>query len=190
MSKLKGYIITACGIMLKGILSVVLTITGETETSGAVSYVINFIVIVCCISGIMNTIKAYKGEGLGKALIVQVLIITVGFILSKIIVWAIIIGVIVAVFLIFSGRWIPRGISFSESNSQEMSSVGQISQANEERRRKMKEEIHRTTGVHLADIHVNSDGTKYYIGDGGDWNNLSRDGKSYEDNDGNWHNFS
>lgn len=187
----KGYIITACGIMLKAILSVILKITGETATSGAVSSFINLIVIVCCVIGVVNTIKANKEDGLGKALVIQAVIITVGFALSKILVWAIIIGVVVAIFWFFSGGTvIIPGLNLSDSGNQEMSQVNLTAQENEERRKRMQEEIHRTTGIPMSEIHVNSDGSRYYIGEGGEWNNLSRDGNSFEDDDGNWHNFS
>ena len=190
MDKSKGFIITGSGIMLKAILSVLLKITGETATSGAVTKVINFIVIICCIIGVINTIKAYKDEGLGKALAIQAVIITVGFFLSRILVWAIIIGVVIAVIWFFTGdSVIIPGLKLSGAPAQERSQVNINAEENEERRKRMQEEIHRTTGIPMSDIHVNSDGSKYFIGDSGEWNNLSRDGNSFEDNDGNWHNF-
>ncbi len=110
--------------------------------------------------------------------------------MSRILVWAIIIGVVIAVIWFFTGGpVIIPGLKLSRAPAQERSQVNINAEENEERRKRMQEEIHRTTGIPMSDIHVNSDGSKYFIGDSGEWNNLSRDGNSFEDNDGNWHNF-
>jgi hypothetical protein len=190
MERSKGFIITACGIVLKAILSVLLSIIGNTGTSDSVTKVINFIMIVCLFFGILSTINAYKGDSVIKGLVIQAIIITVGFMLSKFIVWTIIIGIFAIVILVFSGGSVLSGINIPDSDTPQMSQVNATAKENEERRQKMKEEIHRTTGIPLSEIHVNSTGTKYYVGDGGDWNKLDREGSAYQDSDGNWHNFS
>lgn len=58
----------------------------------------------------------------------------------------------------------------------------------ERRRKEVQEKLRRTTGLDPSDIHVNSDGSSYYLGNG-DWNKVSSDERRYEDDEGNWHNF-
>lgn len=102
-----NYIITIAGVVLKGILSVLLKITGPTETSDAVTKGINFIMIGCIVIGIVIASQRYKGKELAKVLAIQALIAVAGFFATKFLVWILIIlGAVI--FLVIGSALTPR----------------------------------------------------------------------------------
>lgn len=83
-----GYILTGIGVLLRGVLSAVLSITGETYTSGAVTRVVNIIMAAFIIAGVIRTIKDEKygsSSDLIKALLIHAVIIVAGFVAVKVI---------------------------------------------------------------------------------------------------------
>lgn len=102
-----GYVLTGIGVVLKAILSVVLSLTGETETSGVVSAVIDVIALGCAGGGIAMSCSKLKGKEVIKPLIFHGLLIFVGFFAAKVLVWIIIIAGFV-LFIAIGSKFEPK----------------------------------------------------------------------------------
>ena len=155
--------------------------------------------VICCVIGVICTVNYRKNEGesIIGGIIPHIVIGIIGLLVGKYLILVIIIAVVLLIFDLFSGAHfisiVLGGSSLASYNTPEINttrtdSVYDKEAEIEERRRQVAEDIRRSTGADLSDIHVNSDGTRYSIGDG-DWNKVSKDGQRYEDDEGNWNGF-
>lgn len=187
MENKKGFIITLSGILLMSIISVLTKLNDSKSSFNMIPGVIIFSVI-----GVLVTLAEYKkaDEEIKEGLIIQAVIIALGLLFGKSIIWLIIIGVVLVIFFAFSGGGIPfiDNLVDGAGGDGEMSSVNRQAEENAARAREAQEGLQEATGLDRSDIHVNSDGTMYHTGDG-NWKKISQDGSMFEDDNGDWNNM-
>lgn len=104
MRSKKGLIFTGVAVIIKACIDMVLSITGETDTSGAVLVVGNILFVGLIIIGIISSFKGAKTKQKRvEAFVINIVFAILGYYIGLLLVGLVIVGVII---LVFSGALI------------------------------------------------------------------------------------
>ncbi len=184
----KYYIPVGIGIIFKGTIDGMYSMGLLNNDSMPFNKFGILAMAIFCLIGIIGTAndKTLSKDEIKKRVIIELLIIILGYFITKVLTWIIIISIIV---LFIAGP--ARCINFFNGLSSNISSVDNYQKEQEdlsEKIERLQRNIESVTD--RKDFKINSDGTRFKFDGDDKWLKVSRDGSMFEDSEGKWHKWS